>query len=51
MRITEIQTQVGRGEYQVDHRAVADAILRRLLGSPVRSGPAGAFDEPPNDQG
>jgi hypothetical protein len=31
MRIVEIQQQVGRGEYCVDTRAVADAILRRLL--------------------
>ena len=31
MRISQIQEQVGRGEYQVDTQAVADAILRRLL--------------------
>jgi anti-sigma28 factor (negative regulator of flagellin synthesis) len=31
MRIIEIQEQVGRGEYRVDTRAVADAIVRRLL--------------------
>jgi anti-sigma28 factor (negative regulator of flagellin synthesis) len=31
MRISEIQQQVGRGEYSVDTHAVADAILRRLL--------------------
>ena len=31
MRISEIQEQVGRGEYRVDTHAVADAILRRLL--------------------
>ena len=31
MRISEIQEQVGRGEYQVDANAVADAIVRRLL--------------------
>ena len=30
MRISEIQEQVGRGEYRVDTHAVADAILRRL---------------------
>ncbi len=33
MRTNEIQQQVGRGEYRVDTQAVADAILRRLLGS------------------
>jgi anti-sigma28 factor (negative regulator of flagellin synthesis) len=31
MRISEIQEQVGRGEYHVDIHAVADAIVRRLL--------------------
>lgn len=31
MRLSQIQEQVGRGEYQVDTQAVADAILRRLL--------------------
>jgi anti-sigma28 factor (negative regulator of flagellin synthesis) len=31
MRISEIQNQVGRGEYRVDTHAVAEAILRRLL--------------------
>ncbi|MGH2858024.1 MAG: flagellar biosynthesis anti-sigma factor FlgM [Solirubrobacteraceae bacterium] len=31
MRITEIQQQVGRGQYRVDTQAVADAIVRRLL--------------------
>jgi anti-sigma28 factor (negative regulator of flagellin synthesis) len=31
MRLSQIQEQVGRGEYQVDAQAVADAILRRLL--------------------
>ena len=31
MRISEIQDQVGRGEYRVDTHAVAEAILRRLL--------------------
>ncbi len=33
MRLNEIQQQVGRGDYQVDTRAVADAIVRRLLHS------------------
>lgn len=32
MRLSEIQQQIGCGEYQVDTRAVADAILRRFLG-------------------
>jgi hypothetical protein len=32
MRIEQIQQQVGKGEYQVDTQAVADAILRRILG-------------------
>jgi hypothetical protein len=32
MRIIEIQEQVGRGEYRVDNLAVAEAIVRRLLG-------------------
>jgi anti-sigma28 factor (negative regulator of flagellin synthesis) len=31
MRLSQIQEQVGRGEYQVDTQAVANAILRRLL--------------------
>ncbi len=31
MRLRQIQDQVGRGEYQVDTQAVADAIVRRLL--------------------
>jgi anti-sigma28 factor (negative regulator of flagellin synthesis) len=33
LRLNEIQEQVGRGEYRVDTQAVADAILRRLLGT------------------
>jgi anti-sigma28 factor (negative regulator of flagellin synthesis) len=32
MKVVDIQEQVGRGEYQVDERAVAEAILRRILG-------------------
>jgi hypothetical protein len=32
MEIMAIQEQIGRGEYEVDERAVADAILRRILG-------------------
>jgi hypothetical protein len=40
LRLTQIQEQVGRGEYRVDTQAVADAILRRLLGgAPVLVGP------------
>ncbi len=31
MRVNEIQQQVGRGDYQVDNNAVAEAILRRLM--------------------
>ena len=33
MRIDQLQQQVGKGEYQVDTHAVAEAILRRLLGA------------------
>jgi hypothetical protein len=36
MRMNEIQQQVGRGEYEVDSHAVADAILRRLMSGQVR---------------
>ena len=32
LRLTQLQEQVARGEYLVDTQAVADAILRRLLG-------------------
>lgn len=31
MRLSEIQEQIGRGEYRVDANAVADAMVRRLL--------------------
>jgi hypothetical protein len=31
MRLSQIQEQVGRGEYQVDTHAVAEAIVRRLV--------------------
>jgi hypothetical protein len=31
MRISQIQQQIGRGEYHVDTQAVAEAILRRLV--------------------
>ena len=41
LRLNEIQEQVGRGEYRVDTQAVADAILRRLLGTQLTAaGPA-----------
>ncbi len=30
MRLSQIQTQIGRGEYRVNTEAVADAIIRRL---------------------
>jgi hypothetical protein len=43
MRISEIQEQVGRGEYRVDTHAVADAILRRLL---LRAEASGATKRP-----
>ena len=40
-RLNDIQRQIGRGEYRVDTEAVADAIVRRLLGGPpVGSPPA-----------
>jgi Anti-sigma-28 factor, FlgM len=32
MKVIAIQEQVGRGEYEVDTHAVAEAILRRILG-------------------
>jgi len=46
MRISEIQEKVVRGRYHVDPKAVADAIVRRLmqerkLRSPERRGPQG----------
>ena len=39
MRMNEIQEQIDRGDYRVDHHAVADAILRRLLAAGPRSSP------------
>jgi hypothetical protein len=42
-RLNDIQRQVVRGEYRVDPQAVADAILRRLLGDDGLGGP------PPHD--
>ncbi len=32
MKVMDLQEQVGRGEYQVDTHAVAEAIVRRILG-------------------
>jgi anti-sigma28 factor (negative regulator of flagellin synthesis) len=31
MKVMDLQEQIGRGEYQVDAQAVANAIMRRLL--------------------
>jgi hypothetical protein len=31
MQLLALQEQIGRGTYQVDNRAVADAIVRRLM--------------------
>jgi hypothetical protein len=46
MRISEIQQQVGCGEYRVDTHAVADAILRRLL----QEQKLGGFGQPPQGE-
>ena len=32
MLVNQLQDQIGRGEYRVDAQAVADAIIRRLIG-------------------
>jgi hypothetical protein len=32
VHLIQLQEQIGRGEYQVDTYAVADAIVRRMLG-------------------
>lgn len=47
MRLSQIQEQVGRGEYQVDTQAVAEAIVRRLVEEHkvVASGHKGAQGE------
>ncbi len=42
MRLTQIQEQIGRGEYQVDTQAVADAIVRRLLSREGEQGSSAA---------
>jgi hypothetical protein len=44
--MSEIQQQVGRGEYEVDTHAVADAILRRLLQRYERPSAADSGDTP-----
>jgi anti-sigma28 factor (negative regulator of flagellin synthesis) len=45
MKVMDLQEQVGRGEYHVNPEAVADAIVRRILGdrgprSTQKSGPS-----------
>jgi Anti-sigma-28 factor, FlgM len=45
MRINEIQEQIGSGQYHVNPRVVADAIIRRLLGQPRPVVPAPAPQE------
>ena len=47
MRLSQIQDQIGRGEYRVDTQAVADAIIRRLIAE-QRQSPTGA--PPPQSQ-
>jgi anti-sigma28 factor (negative regulator of flagellin synthesis) len=32
MKVIDLRERVGRGEYQVDAHAVAEAIVRRILG-------------------
>ena len=46
MQMNEIQQQVGRGEYEVDARAVAEAILRRLMQGHGRPTAAESGDRP-----
>jgi hypothetical protein len=46
MKVIDIQEQVGRGEYHVDPEAVAEAILRRILGDRgQRSTPQGGSSD------
>lgn len=47
MRLSQIQDQIGRGEYQVDTQAVADAIIRRLI-TDQRPSPKG--EAPPQSE-
>jgi Anti-sigma-28 factor, FlgM len=42
MRLNEIQEQIGSGEYHVNPRAVAEAILRRLFAQPRPATPGRA---------
>jgi Anti-sigma-28 factor, FlgM len=46
MRLSEIQEQIGTGEYRVNPQAVADAILRRLLPQLRPPAPARAGSDP-----
>ena len=46
MRLTEIQEKVGSGEYHVNPRAVADAILRRLFTQPRPVAPGRMGSDP-----
>jgi hypothetical protein len=45
MRLNEIQDKIGRGQYHVNTHAVADAIVRRLLGELRPPSPAPAPQE------
>ena len=47
MRLSQIQEQIGRGEYRVDTQAVADAIIRRFIAEQRQSptGPAAPQSE------
>jgi hypothetical protein len=44
--MSEIQRQVGRGEYEVDTHAVAEAILRRLMQGHDRPPAGDSGDQP-----
>jgi hypothetical protein len=44
MRMNELQQRVGRGEYEVDSHAVADAILRRIMAGQLRPSAPRAAD-------
>ena len=47
MRMNELQQQIGRGEYEVDTLAVADAVLRHMLAHGRLRAPGD--DEPDGD--
>ena len=47
MRLSQIQDQIGRGEYRVNAQAVADAIIRQLIAE-QRPSPTGA--PPPQNE-